>query len=156
MNEKGWEAGTFTVVPGVDEDIFTASERRLGEITGKNISGKLHIGRSRNKQVVYDIWLRDKLRNIKDHLLVSFLNAIEARAEQKIDYVMPGYTHFSALNPPDGTIGRSHTDSLLLAIWRGLGRSLSISTGPPGLWRSCRYPFGIYRDMITKELALTA
>ncbi|KAL6853273.1 argininosuccinate lyase [Trichoderma novae-zelandiae] len=51
---------SFTIVPGVDEDIFTANERRLGEIVGKDIAGKLHTGRSRNEQVVCDMrmWLR--------------------------------------------------------------------------------------------------
>ncbi|KAM0445150.1 hypothetical protein ACHAO4_009953 [Trichoderma viride] len=81
------------------KSLRSLSKASLGEIIGKNIAGKLYAGRSRNKQVVYDIWLRDKLRKIKDHLLVSFLNAIEARAEQEIDYVMPGYTHPQRAQP---------------------------------------------------------
>lgn len=105
--EKEWEAGTFTIIPGVDEDIFTANERRLGEIIGKNIAGKLHTGRSRNKQVVCDMrmWLRDELRTIEEHL-VSFLNVIAARAEQEIDYVMPGSSARSAhpVEPLDALI----------------------------------------------------
>lgn len=42
-----------------DEDIHTANERRLSEIVGKDIGGKLHTGRSRNDQVATDmrIWL---------------------------------------------------------------------------------------------------
>ena len=42
-----------------DEDIHTANERRLSEIIGKDIGGKLHTGRSRNDQVATDmrIWL---------------------------------------------------------------------------------------------------
>lgn len=39
---KEWETDTFKIVPGVDEDIHTANERRLGEIIGKGIAGKLH------------------------------------------------------------------------------------------------------------------
>ncbi|RTE71924.1 hypothetical protein BHE90_013663 [Fusarium euwallaceae] len=31
---------------GLEEDIHTANERRLGEIIGKNIAGKLHTGRT--------------------------------------------------------------------------------------------------------------
>jgi argininosuccinate lyase len=42
-----------------DEDIHTANERRLSEIIGKDIGGKLHTGRSRNDQVATDLrlWL---------------------------------------------------------------------------------------------------
>lgn len=44
--EKEWESETFKIVPGVDEDIHTANERRLSEIIGKEVGGKLHTGRS--------------------------------------------------------------------------------------------------------------
>lgn len=37
-----WKTDKFQIVPGVDEDIHTANERRLGEIIGKDIAGKLH------------------------------------------------------------------------------------------------------------------
>lgn len=37
-----WEAGTFKIVGGVDEDIHTANERRLGELIGSETAGKLH------------------------------------------------------------------------------------------------------------------
>jgi argininosuccinate lyase len=56
--EKEWKEGTFKIFPD-DEDIHTANERRLSEIIGKDIGGKLHTGRSRNDQVATDmrIWL---------------------------------------------------------------------------------------------------
>ncbi|KAL8403957.1 hypothetical protein RB594_009006 [Gaeumannomyces avenae] len=98
--EKEWEAGTFKIVPGADEDIHTANERRLGEIIGKDVAGKLHTGRSRNEQVVTDMrmWLRDELRKIEQHL-VSFLTVTAARAERELDLVMPGYTHLQRAQP---------------------------------------------------------
>jgi len=37
-----WRTGKFEVKPSVDEDIHTANERRLAEIIGKEIAGKLH------------------------------------------------------------------------------------------------------------------
>lgn len=93
-----WEQGTFAIMPN-DEDvrrrsillsflantmdqIHTANERRLGEVIGKDIAGKLHTGRSRNEQVVCDMrmWLRDRIREI-DSQLVAFLNVIITRAE---------------------------------------------------------------------------
>lgn len=37
-----WRAGRFEIKPSTDEDIHTANERRLGEIIGTEIAGKLH------------------------------------------------------------------------------------------------------------------
>jgi len=37
-----WKTNKFVIVPGTDEDIHTANERRLGEIIGTEIAGKLH------------------------------------------------------------------------------------------------------------------
>ncbi|TFB04258.1 putative argininosuccinate lyase [Trichoderma ghanense] len=152
--EKEWEAGTFTIVPGVDEDIFTANERRLGEIIGKNIAGKLHTGRSRNEQVVCDMrmWLRDELRQIEQHL-INFLNVIAARAEQEIDYVMPGYTHLQRAQPirwshwmlSYGFAFASDLERLREVIKR-------VNRNPLGCGALAGNPFGIDRDMITKEL----
>ena len=39
---KEWKDGKFEIKPGVDEDIHTANERRLGDFIGKDIAGKLH------------------------------------------------------------------------------------------------------------------
>jgi len=45
-----WKSGAFEVLNS-DEDIHTANERKLAEIIGGNVAGKLHTGRSRNDQV---------------------------------------------------------------------------------------------------------
>ena len=39
--KKEWASDSFVEKPG-DEDIHTANERRLGEIIGKHIAGKVH------------------------------------------------------------------------------------------------------------------
>ena len=98
--EQEWASGAFRIVPRVDEDIHTANERRLGELIGKDVAGKLHTGRSRNEQCVTDMrmWLRDELFKLEGHL-VSFLLVTAGRAEQEIDYVMPGYTHLQRAQP---------------------------------------------------------
>ncbi|KAG9580077.1 argininosuccinate lyase, partial [Aureobasidium melanogenum] len=98
--EEEWKSGKFSIKPGVDEDIHTANERRLGEIIGKNIAGKLHTGRSRNEQVAVDMrmWLREQLDNIES-FLVDFLKVIASRSEQEIEHVMPGYTHLQRAQP---------------------------------------------------------
>jgi argininosuccinate lyase len=89
-----WASNKFKIIPGVDEDIHTANERRLGEIIGKEIAGKLHTGRSRNDQVATDmrLWLREQLRDLEKEL-VELLKVVAARAEAEVEIVMPGYTH---------------------------------------------------------------
>jgi argininosuccinate lyase len=64
-----------------------------GRIIGKDVAGKLHTGRSRNELVATGMrmWLRDELRKLEGYM-VSFLRVMSQRAEQEIDYVMPGYT----------------------------------------------------------------
>src|SRR5690606_13355636 len=98
--EKEWHDGTFEIRPGIEEDIHTANERRLGELIGKDVAGKLHTGRSRNEQIATDMrmWLRDELRKLEGYL-VSFLNVVAKRAEQEVDFVMPGYTHLQRAQP---------------------------------------------------------
>ena len=91
---KEWEDGTFEIVPGVDEDIHTANERRLSELVGKTIGGKLHTGRSRNEQISTDqrLWLRSQLKKIGGWL-TDLLKVICTRAEMDVAVLMPGYTH---------------------------------------------------------------
>jgi argininosuccinate lyase len=152
--EKEWLEGTFKIIPGVDEDIHTANERRLGEIIGKDIAGKLHTGRSRNEQVATDMrmWLRDELRTI-DRYLSDFLRVIAARAEKEIDYVMPGYTHLQRAQP----IRWSHWMlSYGMAFASDLERLREViarvNLSPLGCGALAGNPFNIDRQMMAEEL----
>ncbi|KAI0098350.1 argininosuccinate lyase [Hypoxylon sp. NC0597] len=149
-----WEQGKFVIVPGVDEDIHTANERRLGEIIGKEIAGKLHTGRSRNEQVACDMrmWLRDELRKIDGHL-VTFLHVAADRAEAEVDHVMPGYTHLQRAQP----IRWSHwIMSYSLAFASDLERLREVvkrvNKSPLGCGALAGNPFNIDRDMMAAEL----
>lgn len=152
--EEEWAAGTFKIVPGADEDIHTANERRLGEVIGKDIAGKLHTGRSRNEQVAADMrmWLRDELRKIEAHL-VAFLRVIAQRAENEIEYVMPGFTHLQRAQPIRWShwmlsYGLSFAADLqrLREVIRRVNRS------PLGCGALAGNPFNIDRDAMAKEL----
>ncbi|OTA55250.1 argininosuccinate lyase [Hypoxylon sp. EC38] len=149
-----WDQGKFVIVPGVDEDIHTANERRLGEIIGKEIAGKLHTGRSRNEQVACDMrmWLRDELRKIEAHL-VTFLRVAADRAEAEVDHVMPGYTHLQRAQP----IRWSHwIMSYSLAFASDLERLREVvkrvNKSPLGCGALAGNPFNIDRDMMAAEL----
>lgn len=94
-----WNVGNFVLNAG-DEDIHTANERRLGEIIGRDIAGKLHTGRSRNDQVATDLrmWLREQLRLIAKAVL-KMISTLNARAGAEIDVIFPGYTHLQRAQP---------------------------------------------------------
>ena len=98
--QQEWEADKFAIKPEIDEDIHTANERRLAEIIGKDVAGKLHTGRSRNDQVATDMrmWLRDELLKI-ELWLKQFLAVFAQRAEKEVEHVMPGYTHLQPAQP---------------------------------------------------------
>ncbi|KAF3070650.1 putative argininosuccinate lyase [Daldinia childiae] len=151
---KEWDNDSFVIVPGVDEDIHTANERRLGEIIGKGVAGKLHTGRSRNEQVACDMrmWLRDELRKIEGHI-VTFLQVAADRAEREVDHVMPGYTHLQRAQP----IRWSHwVMSYSLAFASDLERLREVvkrvNKSPLGCGALAGNPFNIDRDMMAAEL----
>lgn len=152
--EEEWKTDKFDIKPGVDEDIHTANERRLGEIIGTNIAGKLHTGRSRNEQVATDmrLWLREQLENIET-FLVDFLKVTASRAEQEIEHVMPGYTHLQRAQP----IRWSHWMlSYGMAFATDLQRlrevKKRVNRSPLGCGALAGNPFGIDRDAMAKEL----
>ncbi|KAI5360122.1 Putative fumarate lyase family, L-Aspartase, fumarase/histidase, argininosuccinate lyase [Septoria linicola] len=149
-----WENGSFKIVPGVDEDIHTANERRLGEIIGTGIAGKLHTGRSRNDQVATDmrLWLRDQLSQLEEYL-IAFLKVIAARAEKEIEHVMPGYTHLQRAQP----IRWSHWMLLYGHYFASDLQRLRevrarINKSPLGCGALAGNPFAIDREAIAEEL----
>jgi argininosuccinate lyase len=82
-----------------DEDIHMAIERRLTEIVGPT-GGKLHTARSRNDQVVTDLAMytrehADTAVAALDVLMAALLN----RAQEHLDWPMPGYTHLQRAQP---------------------------------------------------------
>lgn len=94
-----WENNKFDIQSS-DEDIHTANERRLTEIIGSDIGGKLHTGRSRNDQVATDVrlWLRNQIDDLLNDLLL-LLKITNERAKNDIDIMMPGYTHLQPAQP---------------------------------------------------------
>ena len=91
-------AGTFAFVP-MDEDIHTAVERRLGELIGL-VAGKLHTGRSRNDQVATDfrLWVMEAEERVIAHMR-GVQAALVGQAEQHVETLLPGYTHFQRAQP---------------------------------------------------------
>ena len=82
-----------------DEDIHMAIERRLTEVAGP-VGGKLHTARSRNDQVVTDlaIYTRERAAGAGE-AVTALMRALLARAEEHVDWPMPGYTHLQRAQP---------------------------------------------------------
>ncbi|KFG81230.1 argininosuccinate lyase [Metarhizium anisopliae] len=151
-----WKQGTFTIMPN-DEDIHTANERRLGEVIGKDIAGKLHTGRSRNEQVVCDMrmWLRDRIREIESQL-VAFLKVIVTRAESEIDYIMPGYTHLQRAQPVRWSQWlMSHAAAFKQDLERLRQVFERVNLSPLGCGALAGNPFQIDRNIIAEELGFS-
>ena len=82
-----------------DEDIHMAIERRLTELAGP-VGGRLHTGRSRNDQVVTDLAMYTRECAAEAQTAISVLmGALIERAEEHLDWPMPGYTHLQRAQP---------------------------------------------------------
>jgi argininosuccinate lyase len=130
--EKEWAEGKFIIHPAVDEDIHTANERRLAELIGPTIAGKLHTGRSRNEQIATDVrlWMRAQLDDLSEQLRAA-LAVCAARANAEIDVLMPGYTHFQRAQPVRVSTGYSRTPPTLWANCNGFAASVTVPTVVP-------------------------
>ncbi len=83
-----------------DEDVHSALERQLIEITGVQLGGKLRAGRSRNDQIatLVRLYLLDHATVI-EQLLRDLANAILDQALAHPDAILPGRTHLQHAQP---------------------------------------------------------
>ncbi|HLM85715.1 MAG TPA: argininosuccinate lyase [Solirubrobacteraceae bacterium] len=90
--------GEFRFDPN-DEDIHMAIERRLTEIAGP-VAGRLHTARSRNDQVATDVAMYTRERTGEHQRALSeLMAALIERAQEHLDWAMPGYTHLQRAQP---------------------------------------------------------
>lgn len=151
--KEEWKSGKFVEKQG-DEDIHTANERRLGELIGKNISGKVHTGRSRNDQVATDmrLYVRDELKKLAGYLK-SLIETMIKRAEKEINFLIPGYTHLQRAQP----IRWSHWISMYATYFTEDYKRLNqiierLNVSPLGCGALAGHPYGIDREFLAKEL----
>ena len=96
--ERELDEGNFPFT-AEDEDIHMAIERRLTEIAGA-VGGRLHTARSRNDQVATDLtmYTRERL-SAAQAAITGLMTVLLARAEEHVDWPMPGYTHLQRAQP---------------------------------------------------------
>ncbi|MFQ6341995.1 argininosuccinate lyase [Campylobacter sp. VTCC 70190] len=77
-----------------DEDIHMAVEKRLSEIIGNEVGGRLHTARSRNDQVASDFKLFVKKSHIElIKLLKELIQTMLYHAKEHKRTLMPSFTH---------------------------------------------------------------
>jgi argininosuccinate lyase len=126
-----------------DEDGQTALERRLTERIGAS-GGRIHLGRSRNDQVLTAIrlYLREMVGTLSA-AAVKVAEALEGLAQREAHTVLPGYTHLQQAMPSSvplwalGFAGEIRDDAQgLIAVLRRIDRSplgSAAGYGTPGL-----------------------
>jgi len=140
-----------------DEDVHGALERRLVELVGAELGGRLRAGRSRNDQIatLIRMYLRDALRAIAGEL-GGVVGALHQQARDHLGIAMPGRTHLQHAQP----VLLSH--HLLAHAWpllrncdriRDLDRRLAIS--PYGSAALAGTSLGLDPEAVARELGFT-
>jgi argininosuccinate lyase len=103
-----------------DEDAHTALERRLIAAIGET-GGRVHLGRSRNDQVLtaLRLYLQDAVRELAE-LADSVIAALNGLVERQGSIALPGYTHMQPAMPSS------------VALWAG-GFAAEIADDRDGL-----------------------
>ncbi len=151
--QRELDAGSF-VFSAEDEDIHMAIERRVTEIAGQ-AGGRLHTARSRNDQVATDVALYVRARAREAVAATgSLASTLLRRAEEHLDWAMPGYTHLQRAQP----VYLSH--HLLAYVWmlvRDRGRFAQVVKAseslPLGAGALAGVNFDIDREFVAAELS---
>ena len=139
-----------------DEDVHSALERGLIEITGVELGGKVRAGRSRNDQIATLIrtYLLDQANAIAQ-LVIQLIEVLVNRAEEHLGVAMPGRTHFQHAQP----VLLSH--HLLAHAWplvRDLERlndwTKRASLSPYGAGALAGNTLGLDPSLVARELGL--
>ena len=96
--EQEFENGEWSISLD-DEDVHTALESRLTRAIGE-AGGRLHLGRSRNDQVLtaLRLYLRDVSATLSESV-VGLNQSLSALAKRQGDVTLPGYTHMQHAMP---------------------------------------------------------
>jgi argininosuccinate lyase len=141
-----------------DEDVHGALERRLVELLGAELGGRLRAGRSRNDQIatLIRMYLRDALRVVVEGL-GGVVGALHQQARDHLGIAMPGRTHLQHAQP----VLLSH--HLLAHAWpllrnldriRDLDRRLAVS--PYGSAALAGTSLGLDPEAVAIELGFEA
>src|SRR5262249_17796985 len=145
------DGGSFEFVDS-DEDIHTAIERRLTEMTPHGAA--LHAGRSRNDQVALDLRLYCRAAAVAAiEAIADTVASLARQADQHASWAMPGYTHLQRAQPV--TLGHhllAHAEPLLRDAVRYRHAYESASEMPLGSGALAATTLPLQRQVVAKEL----
>ena len=148
------DSGSFKFVDS-DEDIHTAVERRLTEVTAAGAA--LHAGRSRNDQVALDLRLYCRAAAAEAVRAVAMLViALARQAGEHASWPMPGYTHMQRAQPV--TVGHyllAHAEPLLRDAQRFRHAYDSADEMPLGSGALAGSTLPLRRELVAMELGFT-
>jgi argininosuccinate lyase len=103
-----------------DEDVHTALETRLSDNIGE-AGGRLHLGRSRNDQVLtaLRLYLRDAAIDVAERI-ENLRASVATISEQQGDIALPGYTHMQHAMPSSVALWCGGFDEALADAVAGL------------------------------------
>ena len=144
------EQGHFAIEEGI-EDVHSQVElmltRRLGDV-GK----KIHSGRSRNDQVLVDLYTRARLKEIAE-AVEDLFQVLIAQSNRYKNVLMPGYTHLQIAMPSSfglwfGAYAESLVDDMMFlqAAYKTCNRN------PLGSAAGYGSSFPLNREMTTRLL----
>jgi len=155
--EKEMDAGKFVYDPA-DEDIHMAIERRLKQITGPDVGGKLHTARSRNDQVAtsFRMWTRQRTDAII-RLIRRLQRALADRAGEHVETIAPAYTHLQQAQPvPLAHWFLAYYEMFSRDAERFVAARKRINVMPLGSAALAGTNFPIDRDFVARELGFDA
>ena len=150
-------SASFRPTPS-DEDVHGALERRLVELVGAELGGRLRAGRSRNDQIatLIRMYLRDALRVVAAEV-GGVVGALHQQARDHLGIAMPGRTHLQHAQP----VVLSH--HVLAHAWpllrdcdriRDLDRRLE--TSPYGSAALAGTSLGLDPEAVARDLGFTS
>ena len=135
-----------------DEDIHTAIERRLTEITPAGAA--LHAGRSRNDQIALDLRLYCRFASAAAvSAIADVIEKLGGQAAAHASLPMPGYTHLQRAQPV--TLGHhllAHAEPLLRDASRFRHAYDSADEMPLGSGALATSILPLRRELVAKEL----
>jgi argininosuccinate lyase len=141
-----------------DEDVHGALEARLRERI-RAAGGRVHLGRSRNDQVLaaLRLYLRDSVTELGAQV-GGVVTALEGIAREQGDIALPGYTHMQPAMPSSVALWAGGFASLLEDGRAGLERTLArVNLNPLGSAAGYGVPgLPLDREATRAELGFTA
>lgn len=137
-----------------DEDAHTAIESRLTDLIGE-AGGRVHLGRSRNDQVLtaLRLYLLDASEQLSSHV-AELCDSLRNLASRQGDVVLPGYTHMQQAMPSSVTLWCGGFTEAFEDAMAGLGSSRRrMNKNPLGSAAGYGTPgLNLDRELTTKKL----